>query len=116
MQSGIYYDLLNKGFIKSEDEEPGITGFEFFYDAFRELSTTRQSGFNIGPIPFTAIADYFTIYNIDGDFFDFSSVIRRMDEAYLDMNAEDMKNRNKADSGKGSNKSGTAANSKKDSN
>ena len=77
--------------IKEEDLEPSIIGFEFYYDAFGELSTTRQSGFNLGPIPFTAIVEYFTIYNIDGDFDEFASIIRRMDKVYLDLNADEMK-------------------------
>lgn len=76
--------------MKPEDLEPDITGFEFYYDAFKELSTTRQSGFGVGPIPFTAIISYFTIYNIDGDFDEFASILRRMDNVYLELNAQEM--------------------------
>lgn len=89
--------------LKPEDEEPEITGFEFYYDAFKELSTTRQSGLGIGPIPFTALVEYFTIYNIDGDFDEFASIIRRMDEVYLALNANEM---NAKDKTKGKTKSG----------
>ena len=71
--------------------EPGAEGFEFYLDAFREISTSRPSGFSVGAIPFTAIAEYFTIFNIDGDFDEFASIIRRMDNVYLELNAEDMK-------------------------
>lgn len=39
----------------------------------------------VGPIPFTAIVDYFNIYGLS-DFDDFSYVIRRMDKVYLESN------------------------------
>ena len=45
----------------------------------------------IGPIPFTAVAEYFRMYCIDGDFFEFSSIIRRMDNVFLEIEAADVK-------------------------
>ncbi len=39
----------------------------------------------IGPIPFTAIVEYFTIYDLE-DFEEFSYVIRHMDNIYLQLN------------------------------
>lgn len=57
----------------------------------------------VGPIPFTAVADYFTIYNIEGEFFEFSAIIRHMDNVYLELNADDMKkNTVKQEKGKSS--------------
>lgn len=101
------------GFLKPEDLEPEITGFEFYLEAFKELSTSRPAGLGLSPIPFTAIHDYFKIYELQ-DFDEFTYVIRRMDYAFLDMNApaqtaspEGRKNKNapaatdKKDSGKG---------------
>lgn len=50
-----------------------------FWIAFGELSTTRQTGFGPGPIPYDAIRDYET--GIDSELF--AIVIRSMDRAYL---------------------------------
>lgn len=55
----------------------------------------------IGPIPFTAVVDYFTIYNIDGDFQEFASIIRRMDDLYLALEAEELKSKNSGEKSKG---------------
>lgn len=74
--------------MKPEDREPDIEGFEFFLDAFQELSTTRQIGLAVGPIPFTGLVDYFRIYELPDGFEDFAYVIRRMDQVYLELNAE----------------------------
>ncbi len=89
--------------------EPSIEGLEFYIDAFRELSTTRSVGFSLGAIPFTAIAEYFTIYDIDGDFDEFASIIRRMDNVYLELNANDLKSPPKKE---GEDKSGGNSNTK----
>lgn len=82
---------MNKGFIRPEDQEPDIAGFEFYFDAFYELGTTRQFGMGIGPIPFTAVAEYFRIYSIDGDFEEFSLLIRHMDNVFLEIEANESK-------------------------
>lgn len=78
------------GYIKPEDQEPDITGFEFYYDAFSELSTARQIGLAVGPIPFTALVDYTKLFEIP-DFDEFAYVIRCLDRAYLDLNAQETK-------------------------
>lgn len=62
--------------------EPEIGGLEFFYDAFRELDSCRPIGFELGPIPFTAIVEYSRIYDV-GDFDEFLQIIRLVDAAYL---------------------------------
>lgn len=80
----MYYNLLNKGFIKPEDMEVDVTGFEFYLDAFRELQTARPVGLGISPIPFTAIAEYFKLYELEEDFDDFRYIIRKMDNAYIE--------------------------------
>lgn len=78
----MYFNLLEKGFLKEDDLEPCVDGFEFYFDAFYELCTTRQMGMALGPIPFTAIIDYFKLYDLS-DFDEFSYVMRRMDRVYL---------------------------------
>lgn len=105
MKSGQYYDLLRRGFIKEEDTEPESAGFEFYFDAFDELSTARQVGMGLGPIPFTAIAEYFRMYEISAfeSFDDFSFVIRRMDKVFLELNSADPKKPSGGTSGKSDN-------------
>jgi uncharacterized small protein (DUF1192 family) len=66
---------------------PDIGPFEFYIDAFRELSTTRPSAFGIGPIPFTAIVEYARIYEVE-DFDDFIYFIRLMDNEILRLENE----------------------------
>lgn len=86
LESGQYHNqLLPLGFIKPEDQEPEIEGFEFYVDAFRELSTSRPTGLDLGAIPFTAIAEYSRIYELR-DFDEFAYVIRSMDRVFLSMN------------------------------
>ena len=94
LKSGQYYDLEKRGFVKPEDREPDIGGLSFYIDAYRELDTSRPGGMEIQAIPFTAIAEYFRIYEIADfdDFDDFAYIIRLLDSAYLEMNA----NANKA--------------------
>jgi hypothetical protein len=84
LSTGQYYDLLQKGFFDKRPEhlEPNIGGFEFYFDAFRELSTCRPSGLDLAAIPFTAIVDYSRIYEL-GDFEDFIYIIRAMDNEFL---------------------------------
>jgi hypothetical protein len=41
----------------------------------------------LGPIPFTSIVEYARVYEID-DFEDFHYVIRRMDDAFLDLESK----------------------------
>jgi hypothetical protein len=86
LRTGFYYQLLERGFIKDSDQEPDTVGFEFYFDAFEELSTSRQVGFSVGPIPFTAIAEYFRIFELD-DFMDFVYIIRKLDNTFIEINA-----------------------------
>lgn len=62
--------------------EPQVDNFEFYINAFSELSSCRQIGMGLGPIPFTAIAEYARIYKVD-DISDFIYIIRVMDNAFL---------------------------------
>lgn len=72
-------------------------GFEFYNDAFHELSTARQIGLGVGSIPFTAIVEYFRIYGTqtEEDLDEFLYVIRRMDNTFLELNSSDMKAKEK---------------------
>lgn len=64
------------------EEEPDLEGLHFYIDAFEELSTCRQMGVGPVPIPFTAIQQYCTIYDIE-DRDEFTYLIRAMDNALL---------------------------------
>jgi hypothetical protein len=95
----MYYQLLGKGMLKDEDKEPDIGGFQFYFDAFQELSTSRQVGMGLGPIPFTAIAEYFRIYEL-ADFDEFAYLIRRMDNVFLELESAEDAARSKQQEGK----------------
>lgn len=43
-----------------------LVGLELFYNGFQELTTCRQLGMSLGPIPWTAIDQYCVRYDIDG--------------------------------------------------
>lgn len=81
---------MSRGLLKPEDEEPDIQYFAWYVEAFRELSTTRQVGFGSGPIPFTAIAEYSRLYDVE-DFEEFLYLIRVMDYKFLELEAKKQK-------------------------
>lgn len=82
--------MLQKGLLREEDLEPEIGPFEFYVEAFAELSTCRTSGMESGPIPFTAIIQYANVYNID-DPEDFRWIIRKIDNFALSSTKEKKK-------------------------
>lgn len=63
---------------------------QFHYVAFWELSTDRQIGFGIGPLPWSAIDRYAGRFGIDDpDEFDrFKRLMRAMDRAFLGWRGE----------------------------
>lgn len=69
--------------VKEEDLEPDVTPFLFYIDAFDELSSCRNNGMALGPIPFTAIVEYSKIFEV-GDFHEFHYLIRAMDAEFLE--------------------------------
>ncbi len=93
LESGFYYHLLATDKIRPEDLEPDTELFQFYIDAFHELSTCRVSGMDVGPIPFTAIVEYSRIFEVE-DFDDFHYLIRKMDRTYLKLESD--KNKKKA--------------------
>lgn len=75
--------------------EPDIAPFVFWLDAFRELSSCRVNGMGLGPIPFTSIIEYARIFKVD-DFEEFLYIIRRMDDAVLEIEAAKAKGKGNA--------------------
>lgn len=70
-----------------EDLEPSTAGLEYYIDAFQELNSCRPQGFGIAPIPFTAIHQYCTLYEIE-DTDEFLYLIRRMDNTLLSLESD----------------------------
>ena len=57
---------------------------QFYWDAFAELSSERQIGMGLGPIPRSAIKAYAEEFAVVGDSLDlFMSIIRRADNEFL---------------------------------
>jgi hypothetical protein len=79
--------LLQQGQLKPEDSEPEISQFRYYIDAFHELSSCRSIGMALGPIPFTAIAEYSKLFDVE-DFEEFHYLMRFMDNKFLELEAK----------------------------
>ena len=67
-----------------EKEPPYVRGDEFYMRAFWELSSERQFGQAIGPIPWSKIVSYGERQGLDNTMLKvFEHVIRELDEQYL---------------------------------
>ena len=61
-----------------------MSGDEFYFKAFWDLSTCRQIGMGQGPIPWDKMIEYGHVAGLDDDMTDvLVGVIRAMDAAYL---------------------------------
>tara|TARA_R110000803_G_scaffold209440_2_gene279054 strand:- start:1176 stop:1412 length:237 start_codon:yes stop_codon:yes gene_type:complete len=74
--------------LKEEDIAPDIRTCTWLVEAFTELSTCRQIGMALGPIPLTAIQDYTDRHQM-GDLF--IRQIMAIDRAYLSEQNDDKK-------------------------
>lgn len=64
----------------------------FYIKAFYDLSTCRDNGFSMGPIPWTAKIKYTEWYRLENDITEaFVDIICEMDEAYRAFYAEENK-------------------------
>lgn len=60
-------------------------GDEFYLSAFWELSTTRQFGMGVGPIPWNRMVQYAQFHELEEDVARaFVQVMREMDGVYLE--------------------------------
>ena len=73
--------------LQPEQQEPQVGPFQFYIEAFYELSSCRVSSMALGPIPFTAIVEYARLFDLS-EFEDFHYYIRAMDNALLKLEAE----------------------------
>jgi hypothetical protein len=67
-------------------EQPELSDDQFFYwTAFHQLTSDRQVGMGLGPIPYSAIRRYADEYDIVGrdEFQYFCGIIQAMDTEYL---------------------------------
>lgn len=62
-----------------------VEHLSFEWSAFRSLSSDRQAGFAIGPIPWSSIDRFAERYGIASDEFDrFCALMQAMDAAYCE--------------------------------
>jgi hypothetical protein len=99
--------LVRDGFVKDHELEPDLEPFSVYLEAFYELSSCRNTGLGMGPIPFTAIVQYFKIYRI-GSFDEFLYLMRRMDIELLKLDKERSEREQKSGAKRGTNHSGKA--------
>jgi len=67
-----------------KDKPELALGDEFYLSAFSELNTCRQSGWDRGPIPWTAIVAFMDQYELEYDLrVTFLRVIRALDSVLL---------------------------------
>ena len=76
--------------LEPEDHEPDVGPFQFYMDAFYELSSCRINSMSVGPIPFTAIVEYSRLYGVE-DVEDFHYIIRQMDNVFLKLESSKSK-------------------------
>lgn len=78
-------------------EEPIlISGDAFYMKAFSELSTCRQIGMSLGPIPWRDMLLYAQYHCLDSFTIDlFISIIKAMDTFYLDWHRKEQERNNK---------------------
>lgn len=73
-----------------------MRGGDFYLHAFWELSTCRNFGYAIGPIPWHRIVQYGSRKGLDDAMMGiFEHVIRELDEAYLEWQRTEQKQRTK---------------------
>lgn len=61
-----------------------LPGLEVYYEAFCELSTCRQTGMGVGPIPWTAVDSYARRNGFEGEGFDYLlRMVRALDDTFV---------------------------------
>jgi hypothetical protein len=68
---------------------PPEAGMQLYLLGFAELTTCRQIGMGVGPIPWTAIQKYIEVSEFDDEeAYEFHEIIRHMDYIWLKLNRE----------------------------
>lgn len=74
-----------------------LPGLDFYLSAFYTLSSCRSVGMGLGPIPWTAVMNYGTLYcSTEESFEDLQYHVRHLDEIYLNWVNESSKAKEKA--------------------
>lgn len=81
------------------DEEPLVLpGEDFYLRAFWDLSTERQIGMGLGPIPFFARQRYALEAGLEPDMIrPFIDIIGKLDVAYLNWSAQEQKRKSEVE-------------------
>lgn len=76
--------------IKELDDKPDISGLEWIWDGFWKLSTCRELGMGVGPIPWWTIELYGRREGLDWEEMQhFEYCISILDSKYLDYHQQD---------------------------
>lgn len=87
-----FYRMLERsGKLQPDHVRPNVDSFIFYVQAFEELSSCRPSGLGISAIPFTSIAEYARIFEVD-DFHEFLYLIRLMDAELIKLSSKKGRN------------------------
>lgn len=96
MESGQYQDATGRLPDWWDKRPPSFRGDDFYLRAFWELSSCRQFGMTVGPIPWHRILAYGAWKRLDRGMLEvFIRVIREMDEVYLKHLNEDQQARSR---------------------
>ena len=69
-----------------------MRGDDFYIEAFWALSTTRNFGWVVGPIPVTAMITWAEMHDLDPDMTKvFIKVLRELDEVYIKQSTKQQK-------------------------
>ena len=72
--------MVKRGRMEKEDEMPELGRYQPLLLAFSELSTERQIGMSVGPIPVSAIRRHLAEFSLPDWWL---GVLRRVDNTYL---------------------------------
>lgn len=82
------------------DKPKILVGLELYWKAFSDLSSDREIGMGIGPVPWRAIHEWGLRHNIVGDDFErLVLMVRGLDAVYIEKQAS--KRKTKMSKGKG---------------
>ena len=75
--------------VPAVQEKPSITGFGWLWQAYQDLTTCRQIGMDVGPIPWTAIQRYVEVQDyLPEERYILHRVIQHLDGLFLKLRAE----------------------------
>jgi hypothetical protein len=74
------------------EQRPSLSGFEWLWEAFVELSSCRQTGMGVGAIPWTAVQRYVEVMRYTSEEAWLAhGVVRHLDDVFIKHHAEQQK-------------------------